>query len=54
VMLPCNVIVQETDDKRIRVSAINPLEAMRSVGNEKLNDVAAQVSEKLARVIGNI
>jgi hypothetical protein len=28
--------------------------AMKSVGNENLNEVAVQVSEKLGRVIDNI
>jgi uncharacterized protein (DUF302 family) len=54
VMLPCNVIVQEKDDGTVRVSAINPMVAMRSVGNENLNEVASLVSEKLGRVIDNI
>src|SRR5260221_5985099 len=47
VMLPCNVIVQETEDGTIQVSAINPLVAMQSVGNPKLSEVAEIVSEKL-------
>jgi uncharacterized protein (DUF302 family) len=54
VMLPCNVIVQQKDDGSIHVSAINPMVAMKSVGNENLNEVAVQVSEKLGRVIDNI
>ncbi|MGA2669209.1 MAG: DUF302 domain-containing protein [Ignavibacteria bacterium] len=54
VMLPCNVIVQEKNDGTVRVSAINPMVAMKTVGNEDLNEIAAQVSEKLGRVIDNI
>jgi uncharacterized protein (DUF302 family) len=54
VMLPCNVIVQQKDDGSVQVSAINPMVAMKSVGNENLNEVAVQVSEKLGRVIDNI
>jgi uncharacterized protein (DUF302 family) len=48
------VIVQEKNDGTVRVSAINPMVAMKTVGNEDLNEIAAQVSEKLGRVIDNI
>ena len=54
VMLPCNVIVQESPDGSVRVSAINPMVAMQSVGNEKLNEVASQVSSKLKKVIDSL
>jgi uncharacterized protein (DUF302 family) len=54
VMLPCNVIVQESPEGSVRVSAINPMVAMQSVGNENLNEVASQVSMKLKKVIDNL
>ena len=54
VMLPCNVIVQEKTDGKVQVSAINPMVAMKSVGNENLNQVAEEVSGKLKRVIDNL
>ena len=54
VMLPCNVIVQETNDGSVRVSAINPMVAMQSVGNENLSSVAEEVSGKLKKVIDNL
>jgi uncharacterized protein (DUF302 family) len=54
VMLPCNVIVQESPDGSVRVSAINPMVAMQSVGNENLNEVASQVSSKLKKVIDSL
>lgn len=54
VMLPCNVIVQESPDGTVRVSAINPMVAMQSVGNENLNEVASQVSSKLKRAIDSL
>jgi len=53
-MLPCNVIVQETQDGSVQVSAINPLVAMQSVGNPNLSEVAETVSEKLNKVLINI
>jgi len=54
LMLPCNVIVQEKIDGTVQVSAINPMVAMQSVGNENLNEVASQVSSKLKKVIDNL
>jgi uncharacterized protein (DUF302 family) len=54
VMLPCNVIVQERLDGKVQVSAINPMESMKSVGNPKLNDVAQEVSSRLQKVINNL
>ena len=54
VMLPCNIIVQEKEDGKVQVSAINPMESMKSVNNPKLGEVAKTVSEKLAGVIKNL
>ncbi|MEO8515003.1 MAG: DUF302 domain-containing protein [Ignavibacteria bacterium] len=54
VMLPCNVIVQETDSGIIRVSAINPMESMKAVQNPNLEEIASTVSSKLAKVIENL
>jgi uncharacterized protein (DUF302 family) len=54
VMLPCNVVVQQTKDGTIQVSAINPLVAMQSVNNPKLSEVAELVSDKLNIVLNNL
>ena len=53
-MLPCNVIVQETPDGRVEVSAVNPLASMQAVENPELGALAEEVTEKLKRVIGNL
>lgn len=53
-MLPCNVIVEEHEDGTVEVSAVNPLESMKAVKNDKLGDVANQVNEMLKKVIKNI
>ncbi|WP_423819477.1 DUF302 domain-containing protein [Salinimicrobium sp. TIG7-5_MAKvit] len=53
-MLPCNVIVQETGDGTIEVSAVDPVASMQAVKNDTLGDVATQVREKLKKVINNI
>lgn len=51
VLLPCNVVVQEAEEGRIRVSIVNPMDSMQSVQNEKLNEIAGEISVKLNRVL---
>ena len=53
-MLPCNVIVQEHEDGRIEVSAVDPIASMMAIKNDSLGEVASSVSEKLRRVIENL
>jgi uncharacterized protein (DUF302 family) len=53
-MLPCNVIVQETGDGTIEISAVDPVASMQAVKNDTLGDVATQVGEKLKKVIESI
>ena len=54
LMLPCNVIVQETSDGFVEVSAIDPVTSMHAVDNSTLGKIAIQVREKLRIVIHNI
>lgn len=54
LLLPCNVIVYETDDKRAYVAAINPVSALEVIQNEDLRKIAEEVSGKLKRVIERI
>ncbi len=53
LMLPCNVIVYEKENK-VFVSAILPTAAMSIIENDRLREIAEQVEEKLKRVIDNI
>ncbi len=50
-MLPCNVIVQETEAGQIEVSAIDPIASMRAIENPNLQEIADQVRDKLKKVI---
>ena len=54
LLLPCNVIIYETDDKKTHVSAINPVSALEVIKNEDLRKIAEEVSEKLKKVIDKI
>ncbi|HID38480.1 MAG TPA: DUF302 domain-containing protein [Calditrichaeota bacterium] len=53
-MLPCNVIVQEKDNGKVEVSAVNPLPSMIAVANEALNDLATKIGIKLQKVINGL
>ena len=51
LMLPCNVIVQETENGAVEVAAINPIASMASVENDRLGPVAVEARDKLKKVI---
>lgn len=50
-MLPCNVIVQEIEEGVIEVAAVNPMASMQAVENEKLNEIANEITAMLENVI---
>lgn len=53
-MLPCNVIVRETDGGGVEVSAIDPVASMQAVQNPALGEIAGGVREKLQKVIDSL
>ncbi|HET9112297.1 MAG TPA: DUF302 domain-containing protein [Burkholderiales bacterium] len=53
-MLPCNVIVQEREDGRIEVSAVDPVASMSAIHNTQLGQIASQVQAKLKAVIDHL
>jgi uncharacterized protein (DUF302 family) len=53
-MLPCNVIVQETEDGRIEVAAVDPLVSMQGIENPELAQVAGEVQARLKGVIDRL
>ncbi len=55
VMLPCNIAVQESENNEVVLSAINPLETMaKTIKNEKLNEVAQEVTDRLRNAIDSL
>ena len=50
LLLPCNVIVYEKDNKAV-ISVIKPSVAMQMVENKELGKIASEVEKKLERVI---
>ena len=53
-MLPCNIVVQEREDGKVEVSAIDPVASMQSVNNESLGEIATKIQAKLKQVINNM
>jgi uncharacterized protein (DUF302 family) len=51
VMLPCNVIVQERANGSVEVAAIEPMTSMQAVKNPALEQIAAEIQQKLHKVI---
>ncbi len=51
LLLPCNLIVYETDAGRSAVAAVAPLATMSRVGNDALAPLGQQVDAKLRRVM---
>jgi uncharacterized protein (DUF302 family) len=52
LMLPCNVIVQQSRTGEVEVAAIDPVASMQAIDNPELTKAAQIVREKLARAIG--
>ncbi len=52
-MLPCNVIVQQTNDG-IEVAAVDPVASMKAVENDSLGEIATEIQGRLQRVIDKL
>jgi uncharacterized protein (DUF302 family) len=53
-MLPCNVTVQEYEDGRVEVAAVDPVASMQAITNPELAEIATQVRDKLRQVIDSL
>ncbi|MBC8231613.1 DUF302 domain-containing protein [bacterium] len=54
LLLPCNVIVYESDEGKSVVSAIDPLMMVSIIDNPALEEIAKEVSSKMRRAIENV
>jgi uncharacterized protein (DUF302 family) len=54
LLLPCNVIVYETDEGRSTISVVNPMTMMGVTNNEALQTVANEAQARLTRVIESL
>lgn len=53
LLLPCNVVVYETEGKT-RVAVLDPEEALGIVRNDRLQAVAKEAKERLARALAAV
>lgn len=53
IMLPCNVIVQERENG-VEISAVDPVASMQAIDNPKLGEIAAEIRQRLQRVIDSL
>jgi len=53
-LLPCNVIIYESDDGTIGVSAVDPETMLAVVENPELDSVSAEVRERLTNVLDRV
>jgi uncharacterized protein (DUF302 family) len=54
LLLPCNVIVYETDEKKAYIAAINPISALKVIKKDNLKQIAKEVSGKLEKAIEKV
>jgi uncharacterized protein (DUF302 family) len=54
LLLPCNVIIYETDENNVYVSAMNPVSVLGVIQNQELRNIADGVSVKLQKVMENV
>ena len=54
LLLPCNVVVQEVKEGKIKVAAIDPEKMFQIIGNPQVEPVAKEVKAKLQRVIESL
>jgi uncharacterized protein (DUF302 family) len=53
-MLPCNVVVQDAGNGQVEVAAVDPAASMQAVENERLEEVATAIREKLKKVVDGL
>lgn len=53
-MLPCNIIVQDAENGKTEVAAVDPIASMQAVQNEKLGKIGHGVRDRFKTVIDNL
>ncbi|NCR52946.1 MAG: DUF302 domain-containing protein [Microcystis aeruginosa L211-07] len=54
VLYPCNLVVQEQEDGRIEVSAIDPMSMFRSLEQPQAREIAETARQKLQAVMEHL
>ncbi|MFB6109537.1 MAG: DUF302 domain-containing protein [Halodesulfurarchaeum sp.] len=53
-LLPCNVIVYESETGEVVLSAVDPEELIGVTGNEDLRHIASEIEERLSRAVNSV
>lgn len=54
VLYPCNVVVQEHEDGRVEVSAIDPIAMFAAISSSNAKEIATNASQKIKAVIDRL
>jgi uncharacterized protein (DUF302 family) len=54
LMMPCNVVVFEDDERRVEVMAVDPTQTIAAAGNLELAELAVAVKGKLERALARL
>jgi uncharacterized protein (DUF302 family) len=53
-MLPCTIVLQQHDDGRVEVSAVDPVASMQAITHVVVKQVAEQLRSHLRSVIDQV
>jgi uncharacterized protein (DUF302 family) len=53
-MLPCSVIIQQLEDGKVEVAAVDPVASMMAVENSNLNVIAEEIKTLLEKAIKSL
>ena len=54
VLLPCNVIVRETPERKVEVASVDPVASLERTGNTALKSTAEEVRRLLTKVVSQL
>lgn len=54
VMLPCNFVIQQKEEGKVEVSAVDPIASMSAIENAELGALAGEVRDLIKGVIDKI
>ena len=53
-LLPCNVILQETENNIVEIAAVDPVESMQMINNPELIQLAGKIRDKLIKALDRL
>ena len=53
-MLPCNIVLQQQEDGRVEVSAVDPVASMQAITHVVVDQVAREIRSHLRNVIDEV